>query len=82
MEIRGHLKGVWDVEFSPTDKTLASVSGDKLVKVWNISGEKAECIATFQGHLDQLVKVKWLNRGLQLASAGVDGNLKIWNIKK
>ena len=46
MEIRGHLKGVWDLEFNPTDKTLASVSGDKLVKIWNIAGDKAECIAT------------------------------------
>ena len=52
MEIKGHMKGVWDIEFSPADKAIATVSGDKLVKVWNIGGEKATCMATLQGHTD------------------------------
>jgi len=46
MELKGHMKGVWDLEFSPADKQIATVSGDKLLKVWNIGGEKAECVAT------------------------------------
>ena len=29
-----------------------------------------------------LVKVVWLNAGLQLASASVDGIVKIWNVSK
>jgi U3 small nucleolar RNA-associated protein 13 len=29
-----------------------------------------------------LVKLSWLNLGLQLASASVDGVVKIWNVKK
>jgi len=58
------------------------VSGDKLLKIWNIGGEKGECVATLQGHADQLIKVKWLNAGLQLASASVDGVVKLWNLKK
>ena len=82
MELKGHLKGVWDLEFSPAEKQIVTVSGDKLIKVWNISGDKGECIATLQGHADQLVKIKWLNQGLQLASASVDGVVKLWNLKK
>jgi len=82
MELKGHMKGIWDLEFSPSDKQIVTVSGDKLLKVWNISGEKAECVATLQGHADQLVKVKWINHGLQLASASVDGVVKLWNLKK
>ena len=39
-------------------------------------------MATLQGHQDQLVKVQWLNMGLQLASASIDGVVKIWNVKK
>ena len=29
-----------------------------------------------------LVKVVWLNAGLQLASASVDGIVKVWNVSK
>lgn len=61
-----------------------------LVKVWNIqdvaetpsSANKTSCIATLQGHQDQLVKVHWLNMGLQVATASADGIVKIWNVKK
>jgi U3 small nucleolar RNA-associated protein 13 len=69
---------------------LASASGDHLVKVWDLSDvdEKrgsvggGKCAATFQGHKDQLVKVQWINMGLQVVSASVDGVVKIWNVKK
>lgn len=82
MELKGHLKGIWDLEFSPVDKQIATVSGDKLVKVWSLQGDKPQCVATFQGHSDQLVKIKWINSGLQVLSASVDGVTKVWNIRK
>jgi U3 small nucleolar RNA-associated protein 13 len=62
------------------DKLLVSASGDKTVKVWNITN--GSCISTLSGHLTSLVKVCWLNAGLQLASASVDGIVKLWNLKK
>lgn len=63
MELKGHRKNVWDIQFSPVEKQLVSVSGDMLVKVWDLN-EKGKCLATLQGHQDQLVKVQWLNMGL------------------
>lgn len=78
--LNGHKKGVWDCAFSPVDKLLVSASGDKTVKVWNLSN--SSCIATLSGHLTSLVKVSWLNMGLQVASASVDGVVKVWNLKK
>jgi len=57
-----------------------SACGDKTVKVWTLSDGK--CAATFQGHNHALVKVAWLNAGLQIASASVDGIVKVWNYKK
>ena len=29
-----------------------------------------------------VIKLKWVNYGLQLLSGGLDGLLKIWNVKK
>lgn len=33
----GHKRGVWSVKFSPTDQVLATGSGDKTIKLWNIN---------------------------------------------
>ena len=84
MQLNGHKKNVWDLQFSQYDKQLVSVGGDKLIKVWNLNKDQSgnQCLATLQGHQDQLIKVQWLNMGLQLASASVDGVVKIWNVKK
>lgn len=59
---------------------MVSASGDKTVKVWNITN--GACIATLSGHQSSLVKVSWINLGLQIVSASVDGIVKIWNLKK
>jgi len=59
---------------------LVSASSDKTVKVWNV-GLK-QCVATLQGHASAVVKVSWLNAGLQVVSAATDGVVKIWNLKK
>jgi U3 small nucleolar RNA-associated protein 13 len=50
------------------------------VKVWNLSS--GQCISTLSGHQTSLVKVSWLNLGLQVLSASVDGVVKVWNLKK
>ena len=64
--LSGHRKNVWDFQFSPYDKQLVTASGDMLVKIWNIqsvsekvtqNSNKPTCVATLQGHQDQLVKV-------------------------
>ena len=51
-----------------------------MCKVWNVS--TGECLATLQGHTSALVKAAWLNAGLQIATASVDGIVKVWNFRK
>lgn len=34
--LRGHRRGIWSIEFSPAQPILASASGDKKIKIWNI----------------------------------------------
>lgn len=37
MILKGHKRGVWDIQFSPVEKLLASASGDNTIKIWNLS---------------------------------------------
>jgi U3 small nucleolar RNA-associated protein 13 len=61
-------------------------SGDKMIKIWSLSDYS--CLRTFEGHTNSVLKVAWLNtpksedRGkkhIQIASAGGDGLVKVWN---
>jgi U3 small nucleolar RNA-associated protein 13 len=59
---------------------IVSASGDHELKIWNLITH--QCVSTLQGHKSSLVKVCWLNAGLQLASASVDGIVKVWNVSR
>ncbi|SPN97618.1 related to UTP13 - U3 snoRNP protein [Cephalotrichum gorgonifer] len=99
--LRGHRRGVWSVRFAPPKLpalqgqdgsisgmgTILTGSGDKTVKLWNLSDYS--CIRTFEGHSNSVLKVAWLNvpkpqdqpgRPLLVASAGGDGLVKVWDI--
>lgn len=60
-------------------------SGDKTVKIWSLSDYT--CVRTFEGHSNSILKVAWLNqhaegdksKRVQLASAGGDGLVKVWD---
>lgn len=62
-------------------------SGDKTVKIWSLTDYS--CLRTFEGHTNSVLKVAWLNmpkgedrgkRRVQLASAGGDGLVKVWDV--
>jgi U3 small nucleolar RNA-associated protein 13 len=61
-------------------------SGDKTLKLWSLSDYS--CLRTFEGHTNSVLKVAWLNtpkqeagnkRHVQIASAGGDGLVKVWD---
>ncbi|MCJ1287181.1 U3 small nucleolar RNA-associated protein 13 [Xylographa opegraphella] len=68
-------------------------SGDKTVKIWSLSDYS--CLRTLEGHTNSVLKVIWVplpqhisenevsepsrHRGVQIASAGGDGLVKIWD---
>ncbi|KAL8674701.1 MAG: hypothetical protein Q9168_000933 [Polycauliona sp. 1 TL-2023] len=61
-------------------------SGDKTVKIWSLTDYS--CLRTLEGHTNSVLKVLWMplppseentRRSVQLASAGGDGLVKIWD---
>ncbi|CZR69198.1 related to UTP13-U3 snoRNP protein [Phialocephala subalpina] len=61
-------------------------SGDKTIKIWTLSD--FSCVRTLEGHSNSVLKVAWLNlpnpeernkRHVQIASAGGDGLVKVWD---
>lgn len=77
---KGHKRGVWSVRFGRTERVLATGSGDKTVKLWNL--EDFSCVKTFEGHTNSVLRVDFVNAGMQLVSAASDGLVKLWNVKE
>lgn len=70
---------------------ILSASGDKTVKIWSLTDYS--CLRTFEGHTNSVLKVLWMplpdrsnssnnasRRPLQIASAGSDGLVKVWDV--
>ncbi|MEH2449756.1 MAG: AAA-like domain-containing protein, partial [Nostoc sp.] len=76
--LEGHSDFVNSVVFSPDGKTLASASGDKTIKLWNLDTGKE--ITTLKGHSDFVYSVVFSPDGKTLASASRDKTIKLWNL--
>ncbi|PFH52231.1 hypothetical protein AMATHDRAFT_74295 [Amanita thiersii Skay4041] len=77
---KGHKRGIWTVRFSRTERVLATGSGDKSIKLWNI--DDFTCVKTFEGHTNSVLRVDFVNMGMQLVSSASDGLVKLWNIRE
>lgn len=83
--LRGHKRGVWSIRFAPKGTPplnvsgegtsssrglLLSGSGDRTVKIWSLS--TYQCLLTFEGHTNSILKVLWISP--QVPSSDQDGN--------
>lgn len=75
--LSGHDGSIFGVAFSPSGNTVASVSDDRTVRVWDLlSGE----VQVLWGHQDRVWRVVWVDEET-IASAGQDAVVLLWKKK-
>ncbi|GLA68758.1 WD domain protein [Aspergillus tubingensis] len=76
--LRGHIRGVSAVRFSPDSSMIASGGADGAVKVWDtVTGR---LIHTFEGHLAGISTISWSPDGATIASGSDDKTIRLWNV--
>ena len=76
--LTGHTGAVFSVAFSGDGRLLASASGDRTVRVWDVAA--AKCVAVLTGHTDQVFSAVFHPDGKRLASAGRDRAIWLWDL--
>ena len=75
-----HSKDVTSCSFSPNSKVLASSSGDKSVRLWNVEDGTELSISPLLGHSYGVNSCRFSPFGTLLATASTDGNVHLWDV--
>ena len=77
--LEGHEELVTSVSFSPDGTLLASGSGDRTVKLWEVGSGQEKAI--LERHDKTVLSVAFSPDATTLASAGGDGTVRLWDIE-
>jgi WD40 repeat protein/serine/threonine protein kinase len=80
--LRGHSGMCVCVAFSPDGWRLASASADRTIRIWDatpLQGDEGQALLTFTQHSDEIRSVVCSRDG-RIASAGLGGDVKVWDI--
>jgi WD40 repeat protein/serine/threonine protein kinase len=69
-----------DLEYSPDGKLLASCGGDTLVLLRD--ADTGNEVAAMQGHTDRVKAITFRPDGERIASASLDGTVRVWDLAK
>ena len=80
--LRGHTAWIGRIAWSPDGQILASPSGDKTIRLWDV--ETGECMRTLKGtvkgHQNEVNCLAFDPSGCTFASGGGDGEVRVWDL--
>ena len=77
--LRGHTKGISDINWSPDSRYLCSASDDTTVMIWSVAN--AKCVRILRGHSNVVFCAAFSPLGTIVASGSFDETIRIWDIK-
>jgi WD40 repeat protein/serine/threonine protein kinase len=80
--LKGHLRYIWRLAFSPDGRYLASGSWDSTIKVWDLKAPESAEPVTLRGHTGIIYALTFSPDGRRLASASGSahrGEIKVWD---
>jgi len=77
--LTGHQGLIFQVNFSPDGRYIASGSVDKSVKIWN--GMTGQFVTSFRGHVGSVYQICWSADSRLVMSASKDSTVKVWELK-
>lgn len=82
VELNGHEDDVFSVAFNDEGNFLASGSGDKTVRIWDVQATSE--LARFDGHHDKVYSVAFNHDStrLVLASTSWDKSIRLWDAQE
>ena len=78
LEFRGHTADLWNVDFSPDGRYLATGSDDKTARLWDVS--TGETIRIFSGHTGEIYGVFFSPNGKTLLTGSADQTARLWDV--
>jgi hypothetical protein len=77
-ELAEHRDALYDAEWSPDGKLLATAGYDRLVLIWNAADGKL--LRTLDAHKGAIFDLAWHPQSQLLASASADETVKLWRV--
>lgn len=78
--LQGHKTAITSIVYEESSNMIATASKDSNVKIWDLRTSNRQAVFTFEQHTDTVRDIAISPDGRWIASGGVEGSLKIWEM--